>query len=47
MFSDLLKTEIIIWTTEIIILVAFDMSSANALNLDQAKILSFGKGLMK
>ena len=39
MFSALSKTEIIILTT-------FHLPSANALNLNKSKILSFGKDLI-
>ena len=38
LYSTLSKTEIIIFVT-------FNLSSANAFNLDQSKILSIGKGL--
>ena len=38
-FYDILKTNFNI-------LVTFMLSSANALNLDQSKILSFGKGIV-
>ena len=40
MFSTLSKIEIIIFVT-------FNLSSANAFNLDQSKILLFGKELIK
>ena len=40
MFSSLSRTNFAIWIT-------FNLSSANALNLDWSKILSFGTGLSK